>query len=109
MKAIYWQKGETLDYTPTEKAVAFGEVINLTTRIGVAASDIPQNTAGPVQMEGVFALAKAPSEAIEQGTAVYYVTASDHITATQGDNVPAGYAVAKAESDDPTVFVKLLG
>ena len=36
MKGIYWQKGDTLDYTPKE-AVEYGQVVDLTTRIGVAA------------------------------------------------------------------------
>lgn len=108
MNAVYWQKGETLDYTP-EEAVSFGSVVNLTTRIGIAAEDIPANTKGSVQMEGVFALTKAPGESIALGAAVYYVAESDHITATQGANVPAGYAVQKTETEETTVLVKLLG
>lgn len=109
MKATYWQKGDMLDYTPTDKAVALGEVVSLTTRIGIAADTIAQNSTGPVAVTGVFQMAKADSEAIEMGAAVYYAAESDHITATQGDNIPAGYAVAKAESSDKTVLVKLLG
>ena len=109
MEATYVQSGHILDYTPTDKAVAYGEVVNLKTRIGIALDDIPQNAAGHIQVNGTWRMTKAPSETIEQGAAVYYVTASDHITATQDANIPAGYAVAKAESDAGTVLVKLLG
>lgn len=109
MSATYVQPGSVLDYTPTDKSLAYGDVVSLTTRIGIALSAIPQNTAGCIQMDGVWRMTKAPSEAIEAGAAVYYVTASDHITATQDSNIPAGYAVAKAESEDTTVLVKLLG
>ena len=40
MKATYWQRGETLDYTP-EKAVENGEVVSLGTRIGVVPGSAP--------------------------------------------------------------------
>ena len=45
MKATYWQRGETLDYTP-ENAVGNGEVVSLGTRIGVAGGDIKAGELG---------------------------------------------------------------
>lgn len=107
MKAIYWQKGEALDYTAAE-AVANGSVVSLGARIGIAAGDIPAGGTGTVHVEGVFKLAKAASTAIDQGAAVFYDAESDVITATEG-GIPAGYAAAPAAADDPVVLVKLLG
>ena len=49
MKGIYWQKGDTLDYTPKE-AVEYGQVVDLITRIGVAASDIAANEQGQLHV-----------------------------------------------------------
>lgn len=109
MEATYVHSGHVLDYTPTDKAVAYGGVVSLTNRIGIALDDIPQNQQGWVQVSGVWRMTKAPGETIERGTAVYYAVESDHITATQDSNIPAGYAVAKSESADGTVLVKLLG
>ena len=108
MKATYYQRGETLDYTPTEKTEA-GQVVDLKTRIGVAAEDIPANQPGHVHVVGVFAMTKADGEAITQGAAVYYDAEADAITATEDSNTPAGYAAASAAATDATVLVKLLG
>ena len=108
MKAIYYQRGETLDYFPTEN-VESGAVVDLGTRIGVAAAHILAGEQGAVHMVGVFAMTKADGEAIDQGTAVYYDSAADAITATEGSNTPAGYAAASAATTDATVLVKLLG
>lgn len=120
MKAIYFQRGETLDYFPTEN-VENGAVVDLGTRIGVAAAPILAGEQGAVHVVGVFAMDKADGEAITQGTAVYYDAEEDVITATAStevmegetkktvDNVPAGYAAASAAATDATVLVKLLG
>lgn len=108
MKATYYQKGETLDYIPDENTEA-GQVVDLKTRIGVAAEDIPAGQLGHVHMVGVYAMTKADGEKIAQGAAVYYDSAAEAITATESENTPAGYAAASAASTDATVLVKLLG
>lgn len=108
MKATYWQRGETLDYTP-EKAVGNGEVVSLGTRIGVAGGDIKANELGHLHVVGVFEMTKATSEAITMGATVYYDAGAGAITTTASSNVPAGYAAAAASANDATVLVKLLG
>ncbi len=123
MKAVYFQRGETLDHFPTEN-VENGAVVDLGTRIGVAAAPILAGEQGAVHVVGVFAMTKADGEAITQGTAVYYDAEADAITATaeatvteEGEekntttvkNTPAGYAAASAAATDATVLVKLLG
>lgn len=107
MNAKYWQKGETLDYTPTE-AVKNGAVVSLGTRIGIAGSDIAANEQGQIHVVGVFEMAKDGAE-ITLGAAVYYNEANDQITASADGAVPAGYAVQAATAADATVLVKLLG
>ena len=47
MSAKYWQRGETIDYTPTDD-LANGDVVDLATRIGVAGNDIPAGETGAV-------------------------------------------------------------
>jgi len=108
MKATYWQRGETLDFTPTED-VENGAVVSLGTRIGVAGTNIRAGEQGQVHVVGVFAMEKDKTEAITMGAAVYYNAAADVITATAADNIPAGYAAAEAAASDTTVLVKLLG
>jgi predicted RecA/RadA family phage recombinase len=108
MKATYYQKGETLDYTPAENTEA-GQVVSLKTRIGVAAEDIPAGQLGHLHVVGVYSMAKADGEAIDMGAAVYYDATAEAITATEDSNTPAGYAAASAATTDATVLVQLLG
>ena len=107
MIAKYWQKGETLDYTP-EATVKNGAAVSLGTRIGIAASDIAAGQQGQLHVVGVFEMDKDANE-IAMGAAVYYNEAEDQITATADGNIPAGYAVKAAAAADTTVLVKLLG
>lgn len=107
MSANYWQKGETLDYTP-DAAIQAGDVVSLNTRIGVAGTDAGAGETCPLHMVGVFELPKA-KEAVTLGAALFYSMADSVVTATAAGNIPAGYAVTPAAEADPTVFVKLLG
>lgn len=120
MKATYYQRGEILDHIPAEN-VESGAVVNLGTRIGVAAAPIRAGEQGAVHVVGVYAMTKANTEEIKQGAAVYYDAAEDVITATaskegrEGEtkttvsNTPAGYAAADAATAATSVLVKLLG
>lgn len=110
MKATYYQRGETLDFFPTEN-VENGAVVSLGTRIGVAAAPIRAGEQGAVHVAGVFAMAKAKAKAeeIKQGAAVYYDAAAEAITTTADGNTPAGYAAADAATTATSVLVKLLG
>ena len=105
MSAKYWQKGEAIDYTAAAK-IAAGDVVNLATRIGVAAADIAAGETGAVHVTGVFEMP------VTLGQALYWVVADENISTAAGTepaNIPAGWAVAAAESADTTVLVKLLG
>lgn len=108
MNAKYWQKGETLDFTASSGKVDSGDVVSLTTLIGVADSDIPANGTGRIHVTGVWEFDKDNSN-ITLGAAVYWKTGEKKITTTSSENVPAGYAVAAAGASETKVLVKLLG
>lgn len=97
-KANYVQRGEVIDY----KNVTAGEfkandVVPLTSRIGVAATDIPVGEIGGVNVIGVFDISAESTEAFVAGQDVYYKDGK--ITSTNTDAIAAGYAVdAKAIS-----------
>ena len=108
MKATYWQKGDTLDYTNgTASAIEANTVINLVTRVGIAGTTIAAGETGSVVVAGVFEMDKKAAEAITLGALVYFDGTA--ITATATANAPAGYAVAGAAAADTTILVKLLG
>lgn len=108
-KAAFWQDGSNLDYkNNTESEIKANDIISLTTRIGVAGTDIPAGAVGSVIVEGVFKLPKTSSSAINMGALVYYDVTDGGIDADT-DNVPAGYAVETASADATTILVKLLG
>lgn len=106
MKATYVQRGHTIRYKNTGSEIAAGDIVPLTTRIGVASSDIPAGGEGSVAVEGVFEIKKKASEAITVGAAVYYST-TDGVTTTQESNTPAGWAVEAAASEGTTARIKI--
>lgn len=107
MNARYWQRGETLDYTATEKAVTNGQVVSLGGRIGVAGNDIAKGETGALHVTGVFIMEKAASVTVTMGAALYFDESEEKITTVAAGNVPAGYAAADAETSDATVLVNI--
>ena len=84
MSAKYWQRGETIDYTPTDD-LANGDVVDLATRIGVAGNDIPAGETGAVHVVGVFEIPKATG-AVTVGQALYWDKAAENITTAAGSS-----------------------
>ena len=105
MAAIFYQTGDVIDYTAAE-ALSFGDVVDLSTRIGVAGADIAKDASGPVQVTGVYRIPKA-SGAVTVGQALYWAKSAKNLTTTADSNTPAGWAVAPAASEDPDVLVKI--
>lgn len=105
MAAIFYQTGDVIDYTAAEN-LSFGDVVDLSTRIGVAGADIAKDAAGPVQVTGVYRIPKA-SGAVTAGQALYWAKSAKNLTTTADSNTPAGWAVAPAASEDPDVLVKI--
>lgn len=105
MAAIFVQVGDVIDYTAAED-LSFGDVVDLTTRIGVAGAAIAREAAGPVQVTGVYRIPKATG-AVMVGQALYWAKSAKNLTTTADSNTPAGWAVAPAGSEDPDVLVKI--
>ena len=112
MNAKFWQRGEVLDYKAADAALENGQVVDLGTRIGVVGGHIAQGDTGPLHVAGVFEMEKA-ADAVAMGAALYYDKTAGKLTTAAtsggGNNTPAGYAAAGAESGDATVLVKLPG
>lgn len=121
-KAIYWQRGETIDYkNDTDALIEAGTIIVLGSRIGVAAADIPAGELGELNVDGVYKFPKAEDAVIDMGAAVEYDPSAGTVdvpssVATQSDDddesstqskVTAGFAVAPAASADTEVLVKI--
>lgn len=107
-KAIYRNKGETIEYTnpSSTMVVEAGTIVDLTSRIGVAAAEIPAAAVGSVHVVGVYELPKTASLKIAAGDLVYFSTSTNAVTKTNTD-VPCGFAVAAAAADDTVVYVKI--
>lgn len=108
MKAMYWQKGETIDYVnSTADIIEANAVVKVGNKIGVAGAPILPGGSGSLHTEGVFKMTKDSAEAIEVGITVYFTGAV--ITATASGNTLAGYTVKAAKAGETDIFVKLQG
>lgn len=101
-KAIYFQKGEAIDYRP-ETAVAAGEIVVQGKLVGITRLDIPAGTLGSLAVTGVFKVAKASATTFAAGAEVYF----DGDTAVASGDTKLGLAVAAAASGDEFVLVLL--
>jgi predicted RecA/RadA family phage recombinase len=105
--AIYWHKGEAIDYTnTTDEKIAAGQIVSLGTRIGVAGADIAPNETGSLFVKHVFKMPKATG-AITLGAAVYYNETDGTISTESSGNIPAGWAASEAAENDSTVLVSI--
>jgi predicted RecA/RadA family phage recombinase len=101
-KAIYYQKGEAIDYRPTT-AVAAGEIVVQGKLVGITRLDIPAGTLGSLAVTGVFKVAKASAAVFATGAEVFY---NGTAAVASGDN-KLGLAVAPAAAGDEYVLVLL--
>lgn len=118
MNAVYWQRGEALDYLNSgETKIEAGTVVKIGQRIGVAGTDILPGETGSLHVAGVYEMDKADASEIKMGTPVYLVdggiTAEAETAALEeGEptpNVPAGYAAADASASSTKVMVAING
>lgn len=106
MAAIYYQRGESLDYTNSSGSeIKAGDVIILEDRIGVASCDMADGAKGAVEVVGVFEFTKTGSSAIAMGQNVYFDGTG--ITNVSSSNTPAGFAAAAAGASDTKILVKI--
>ncbi|HJF34175.1 MAG TPA: DUF2190 family protein [Sporosarcina psychrophila] len=105
-KANYVQRGEVIDYkNVTASAIVANEVVELATRIGVAATEIPVGAVGGLNVMGVFDIPADTTEAFTAGQTVYYK--GGKITSTEADAIPAGYAVVAKATAGAVARVKI--
>ena len=102
----YVQPGDVIDYT-AGSAIASGQVVVMGVRVGVALAAIAAGATGPVQVTGVFTIAKLSSDVVAQGALLYWDNGNSRLTTTVGSNVLAGYATAAAGNGVATVNIKL--
>lgn len=105
-KAVYWQRGESLDYpnTTTSKIEA-GTVVTLTERIGVIGGDILPGETGAVHVMGVYDIPKTGTVEIKLGAKVYFD--GNGITNVATGNVLAGYAAEDSPAGAAAIKIKI--
>ena len=101
----YVQKGEAVDYRPTEN-VAAGDVIVQGSLVGVARLDIEAGTLGSLAVVGGFDAPKAFGE-IAVGTPLYWDAENKQASVTQSGKQYLGKSVAFAADNDEVVRVLL--
>lgn len=110
MKAIYMQKGESLNYkNDTAAMIEAGDVVVFENRIGIAGTNIRPEELGSLHMVGVFRVPKKAGEEIKAGADLYY--SADGMTTTAGADGAGvvGYAVSDSMADEEHVAIKLMG
>lgn len=106
MTRKFVQPGEVMDYTAAT-AIASGDVVKIGARIGVALADIASGATGPVQVSGVFEIAKLTTDVVAQGDLLYWDDTNKRLTTTSVGNTLAGYAFSAAGNGAATVNIKL--
>ena len=105
--ARFIQPGKIINFSnATETDIQYGDVVVLTSRIGVAEAIIPAGTVGAVSLEGVFEAAAETTAAFSVGQKLYWDAANQRLTATAGD-VYAGFAVEAKTTAGSTALVKM--
>lgn len=105
MTGVFYKAGTIIDYVAT-KSVAYNEVVQIGSIVGVASHSAEVGEAVACSAEGVYKFPKTASEKITAGTKVYMV--SDAVTATQGTSgVALGTAWADASADDTEIQVRI--
>ncbi len=116
MQAIYIQRGEVIDYTPSVN-IAAGQVVVQNGLVGIARTPIAANALGSLAVVGLFRVVKANLE-INSGAALYWDADGNPYNGTAGTgcattnasgNTFMGFGTAAAGATDETVNVRLFG
>ena len=90
--------GSSIHYTPVA-AVSAGDVVPVGSLLGIAPVDIPANTTGSLELDGVFDVPAVNDDAFVFGEPLYWDAAEEEATAVAEDNAYLGIAVLpKAET-----------
>lgn len=101
MTTKFVQPGEVIDYTAGAN-IASGQVVLMGARIGVALKAIANGETGPVQVTGVFNIAKLSTDNMAQGALLYWDNTNSRLTTTASGNTLAGFAAAAAAAATTT-------
>lgn len=108
--ARFIQEGKVINYyNDTSNAIAYGDVIVLSQRIGVAASNIPAGSTGAVELEGVFEFTAETTAGFAVGQSLYWDAAEKKLTATKAETgaIYAGIAVDPKALASDVAYVKI--
>lgn len=106
MTTKFVQPGEVIDYTAGAN-IASGQVVLMGARIGVALKAIANGETGPVQVTGVFNIAKLSTDNMAQGALLYWDNTNSRLTTTASGNTLAGFAAAAAAAATTSVNIKI--
>lgn len=107
-KGCFIQKGETIDFKNSGASeIAYNDVVNLTTRIGIAGETIAVGATGSLNVEGVYELPADGAAAFAVGDALYWDPANNILTKTSAEMVPAGWCVEPKTAAAVTGRVKI--
>lgn len=105
--ANYVQPGKIINYANNSGAdIAYGDVVVLTSRIGVAACPIPSGGIGTVALEEVYEMPAETTAAFTVGQKLYWDAENKRLTATAGA-IAAGVAVEAKAAADSSALVKM--
>lgn len=100
MMATYVQKGENINYkNDGSEKIAYGDVVVISDRIGVASVDISAGETGVISLEGVYEMPAEASAAFEVGQTVYWDTTNKRLTATKPASGRSSQGCDRAESN----------
>lgn len=105
-EATFVQRGENIDFTAAAD-IAYGAVVPLVTRVGVALENITNGTTGSVAVTGVFEAAAVTGTAFAVGDTLYWDNTAKKLTKTSTDNTPAGWATEVKASATAMACVKI--
>ena len=89
----YIQKGDVIDFLNGGGVpIAYGSVVNLTNRIGVAAENIAVGATGSVYTTGVFELPAINNAPFAVGATLYWDPVATNLTNVAVGTIPAGWA-----------------
>lgn len=106
MTTKFVQPGEVIDYTAGAN-IASGQVVLMGARIGVALKAIANGETGPMQVTGVFNIAKLSTDNMAQGALLYWDNTNSRLTTTASGNTLAGFAAAGAAASTTSVNIKI--
>ena len=104
--AVFWQRGEALDYLNSgSTTIEANTIVLYGSRIGVIGCDIAPGEVGSLHVAGVFRMPKTGTSAIAAGTDVYWD--GDGITNASSGNTKAGFAAQAAEASATEILVSI--